>query len=156
MTTEEHTAATFDQWCILELMGHVRLAGRVTEEVMFGAALGRIDIPSGDGFTTQYFGGSSIYRITPTTEEVARLIAIHNQPAPVHRWELPAPRVPAAVADAATGWGQDGPSALDDAMIEDRATDEDDGYNDLCEDDDEDDLSGGDEAEAETARESWR
>lgn len=96
----------FDQWGILELMGHVRLAGRVTEESLFGTALGRIDIPNGEGFTTQYFGGSSVYRITPTTEEIARLVAIHNQPEPVHRWELPAPRVPEAVADAATGWGQ--------------------------------------------------
>lgn len=82
---------SFDQWAILELMGHVRLAGKVTEESRFGVALGRIDIPTGDGFTTQYFGGSSIYRLTPTTEEIARSVALRNQPEPVHRWELPAP-----------------------------------------------------------------
>lgn len=86
MTTE-----SFDQWAILELMGHVRLAGKVTEESRFGVALGRIDIPTADGFTTQYFGGSSIYRLTPTTEEIARGVALRNQPEPVHRWELPAP-----------------------------------------------------------------
>ena len=86
MTTE-----SFDQWAILELMGRVRLAGRVTEEEHFGAKLGRIDIPTGDGFTTQYFSGGSIYRLTPTTEEIARGVALRNQPAPVHRWELPAP-----------------------------------------------------------------
>src|SRR5262245_58226035 len=82
----------FDQWAILELLGHVKLAGRVTEEEHFGSKLGRIDIPmSGGSFTTQYFGGGSIYRITPTTEEIARAVALRNQPAPVHRWELPAP-----------------------------------------------------------------
>lgn len=81
----------FDQWAIVELMGHVRLAGRVTEESLFGTALGRIDIPNDDGFTTQYFGGGSVYRITPTTEEIARAVALRNQPEPVHRWELPRP-----------------------------------------------------------------
>lgn len=80
---------TFDSWAIVELMGHVRLAGRVTEESHFGAALGRIDIPTAGGFVTQYFGGSSVYRITPTTEEIARAVAAHNQPQPAHRWELP-------------------------------------------------------------------
>lgn len=85
------TVESFDQWAILELMGHVRLAGRVTEEEHFGAKLGRIDIPNGDGFTTQYFSGGSIYRLTPTTEVIARQVAQSNQPQPVHRWELPAP-----------------------------------------------------------------
>jgi hypothetical protein len=82
---------SFEQWAILELMGHVRLAGKVTEEEHFGAKLGRIDIPNADGFTTQYFTGGSIYRLTPTTEEIARGVALRNQPEPVHRWELPAP-----------------------------------------------------------------
>lgn len=83
---------SFEQWAILELMGHVKLAGRVTEEEHFGAKLGRIDIPNGEGFTTQYFSGGSIYRLTPTTEEIARGVAQRNQPEPVHRWELPAPK----------------------------------------------------------------
>lgn len=82
----------YDGWAILELMGHVRLAGRVTEESHFGVAIGRIDIPTNDGYTTQYFGGSSIYRLTPTTEEIARSVALHNQPMPVRTWELPSPQ----------------------------------------------------------------
>ncbi len=80
-------------WAILELMGHIRLAGYVTEEERFGSKVGRIDIPGPDGASvTQYFGGGSIYRLTPTTEQVARSVALHNEPEPVHRWELPAPR----------------------------------------------------------------
>jgi len=82
----------YDGWAILELMGHVRMAGRVTEESHFGVALGRIDIPNAEGYTTQYFGGSSIYRLTPTTEAIARSVALHNQPAPVRTWELPKPQ----------------------------------------------------------------
>lgn len=91
----------YDGWAILELMGHVRLAGRVTEESHFGVALGRIDIPSGlDTFTTQYFGGSSIYRLTPVSEQVARIVSAQNQPAPVHRWELPLAALPTPPAAA--------------------------------------------------------
>lgn len=79
----------FEQWAIVELMGHVKIAGLVTEEERFGTKLGRVDIPNGDTFVTQYFNGSSLYRLTPTTEEIARSVAKSNQPAPVFRWELP-------------------------------------------------------------------
>lgn len=77
-------AGDFKQWAIVELMGHVRLAGMVTEEERFGAKMGRVDIPGpGDTiFATQYFSGASIYRVTPTTEEVARKIAMQYQPQP--------------------------------------------------------------------------
>lgn len=85
----------FHEWCIVELMGHVRIAGLVTEVEKFGSKLGRIDIPSGDGFVTQFFNGNSLYRLTPTTEEIARGVAAANQPTPVHRWELPKPQLTA-------------------------------------------------------------
>ncbi|MCX6023328.1 MAG: acetyltransferase [Chloroflexi bacterium] len=93
--------ASFQEWAILEQMGHIRTAGLVSEVAMFGVAMGRIDIPhsEGDGFTTQFFGGQSVYRLTPTTEEIARHVARGSQPAPVHRWELaelPAGRTGAA------------------------------------------------------------
>ncbi len=76
----------FDQWCLVEIMGHQRLAGRVTEEVIGSAALIRVDIPSGDGpddFVTQYVGTGSIYRMTPTTESAVR--------AAVKGWQYRAP-----------------------------------------------------------------
>ena len=81
-----------DMWAVLELMGHVRLAGHVTEEEHFGGKLGRIDVPNKNGgFTTQFFNASSIYRLTPTSEEVARNVALNCQPSPVHSWEMPKP-----------------------------------------------------------------
>lgn len=85
---------SFGVWAILELMGHVKLAGYVTEEELFGTKVGRIDIPgdeNGEGAVTQYFGGQSIYRLTPVTEETARAFAEGHRPRPVQRWELPAP-----------------------------------------------------------------
>lgn len=121
----------YDGWAILELMGHVRLAGRVTEESHFGTALGRIDIPSGDTFTTQYFGGASIYRLSPVSEQVARIVAAQNQPEPVHRWELPLAVLPAMAStphqhDYSEDVGGPGGADLYAAAFEDDEPDSDD------------------------------
>ena len=77
-------------WAICELMGHVKLAGRLTEIEMFGAKMGRLDIPQGDGFVTQLFGGGSVYRITIVSEDVARHVSRQTTPAPVSPWDFPA------------------------------------------------------------------
>lgn len=92
-----------DQWCVLELMGHVRTAGRVSEEEHFGAKVGRIDIPQADGsFATQLFGGGSIYRLTYVDEAAARAVALASAQAPIHAWEMPKmlPPVKAEVVEA--------------------------------------------------------
>lgn len=87
MTTDK----AFEEWAILELMGHRRMAGKITEATVFGGSLLRIDIPSGeDGkYTTQFYSPQSIYCITPTTEAIARKVAKDSQPEPVSRWEFP-------------------------------------------------------------------
>ncbi len=91
---------SFKSWAIVELLGHVRTAGLVTEEERFGAKLGRCDVPRQDGtFTTFFFGGSSVYRMTPCSEEAARAVAKGNEPRPVHQWELPKPAEPVEDAD---------------------------------------------------------
>jgi hypothetical protein len=98
-------------WAICELMGHVRLAGRLSEEEKFGAKMGRLDIPDGDGFVTQYFGGGSVYRITVCTEAVARQVCRQTSPAPVSPWDFPK-QLPAP----AKAWDED---HEDDAPEED-------------------------------------
>lgn len=91
---------TFDQWAILEMMGHIRLGGRVTEEQRFGGTMGRIDIPdSNGGFVTQYFGPSAVFRLTPTTEEIARAVAEKSMAAPINRWEFPQLHEPKMAVD---------------------------------------------------------
>lgn len=77
-------------WVILELMGHRRLAGHVTETTVAGAPMLRIDIPRGERETlTQFYGGSAIYCITPCSEELARRVAASTVFAgPVHEYEL--------------------------------------------------------------------
>ncbi len=81
----------FEQWMIIEMFGHIRLAGKATEaNILGGHALLRLDIPSKDGkFTTQFIGPSAIFRMTPTTEEIARKVAEQSDPEPIHRWEFP-------------------------------------------------------------------
>lgn len=79
----------FGQWAIVEMFGHRRLAGFVTTEEIGGATFFRIDVPGENGFAaTQYYSPSSVYCLTPTTEEIACAVAASSQPEPVHRWEL--------------------------------------------------------------------
>lgn len=89
----------FREWAILELMGHRRLAGLVTEATIGGGAFIRIDVPGKDGTTvTQFYSPSSVYALTPVAEGVARAVAANSQPEPVTRWDMAAPALPAAPA----------------------------------------------------------
>ena len=121
----------FKQWAILELMGHRRLAGLVSETTLAGGAFLRIDVPSpctgisatwcprcgdckcprpaeakddpscplhhpgsehGESIVaTQFYSPSSVYCLTPTTEELARKVAAGVQPGPITEWDLPKP-----------------------------------------------------------------
>lgn len=87
--------SNFDQWAVLELMGHRKLAGRVRDVQHFGVRMCRIDIPS-EPPVTQYYGGSAIFGVHPTTEEVCTAFARRSAPTdPVHAWELrPESRLP--------------------------------------------------------------
>lgn len=83
------SAPPLETWAVVELMAHVRVAGRLSEESHFGVALGRLDVPMHDGtFTTQFFGGSSVYRITPCSEQLAREIAKASTGTPINPWSL--------------------------------------------------------------------
>jgi hypothetical protein len=98
----EQEKPPFAQWCIIELLGHVRLGGFVSEVTMFGAALCRIDVPdpNGEGFAlTQFVGAAAIYRLTPCSEEAARAVAAANQPRPVSVYEMP------KLVKKEEGWG---------------------------------------------------
>jgi hypothetical protein len=78
----------FAYWVIIELMGHRRLAGFLTEQEIAGKGFLRLEVPGQPG-ATQLYNPTSVYCITPTTEAIARALAVSNQPAPVQRWELP-------------------------------------------------------------------
>lgn len=94
--SEQTEKQDFEGWCVVELLGHRRLAGYVTVEEVASVALLRVDtptvrLPSGQyrGKATQYVNPSSLYALTPTTEGIARAIA-STAPEPVNRWEFEA------------------------------------------------------------------
>ena len=85
---------TFEGWAILELMGHRKLAGKLSEAVIGGASFIRIDlyyIESVEPEMTQFYSPQAVYGITPMAEALARRFAEGNQPVPVSQYELPRP-----------------------------------------------------------------
>ena len=88
----EQKTDSYEGFAILELMGHRRLAGKVSQGVIGGSPLIRIDIPDATGKeTTQFYSPASLYCLTPTTEEIVKRMAQHNYPAPVNAYELALP-----------------------------------------------------------------
>lgn len=63
-----------DCWAVVDLMGHVTIAGRVTKPGEYGG-LWQIDVPDEEAFRTEFFGSQSVYRIKIVSEEIARAYA---------------------------------------------------------------------------------
>jgi hypothetical protein len=86
------TAKAFEQWCLVEIFGHQKYAGLVTEQQIGGANFVRVDVPetSRSKPFTKLFGASAIYSMTPIEEDVARVLAAQYDQRPVSVYELPA------------------------------------------------------------------
>ena len=91
------TEEKFESWMLLELMGHRRLAGFVTEEERFGTVMCRIDIPTRYNpdnrkliFTTQYYHHNAIFSATPILESDAIHLANRGElrPRPFEKFDL--------------------------------------------------------------------
>jgi hypothetical protein len=85
----------FAAWAILEILGHRRLGGYVSETTLAGGAFLRIDVPGdadGEVHSTQFYSPGSVYCLTPCSEEAAKIVARGSRPEPVHQWELPRPK----------------------------------------------------------------
>ncbi len=83
----------FEAHCIVEIMGHQVIAGKVSEETHFGAPLMRVDVPKSskrEGFTV-FYGGNSIYKITPTTEQIVLAFVEKQDPEPIKPYMLALP-----------------------------------------------------------------
>lgn len=85
-------ADKFEAWGVVEIMGHQSVAGRLSEQVVAGANLLRVDVPQniqGEGeFRTEYLGPQSIYRMRVTTEHVARAVALRSSSDPAYAFGL--------------------------------------------------------------------
>jgi len=64
---------TFDEWALVELFGHARIVGKVTEATIGGGAFIRVDVPSAEGCVefTRFFGPNAIYSISPISQQTA-------------------------------------------------------------------------------------
>jgi hypothetical protein len=70
-------------WFILEALGHRRFGGLVQEVTLAGFGMLRLDVYQGEQVVlTQFYPPSSIYCLTPCTEEMARREAGYSVPAP--------------------------------------------------------------------------
>jgi hypothetical protein len=87
------TERTFNEWGIVDLFGHQRIAGQISEQSIGGCSFIRVDVPAcGERpAMTRFFGQGAIYSMTPTTEALARQAANAWHTPPVQRYELPAP-----------------------------------------------------------------
>ena len=97
------TDKKFEAWGLLELFGHQRIAGKLSEETIGGCHFIRIDVPElpaaeSDNYRparqatpayTRYFTNGAIYSMTPTSEAVARAMAANLRAEPVHAYDLP-------------------------------------------------------------------
>lgn len=81
----------FTGWAIVEIMGHQKYAGHVSTQAIGGASMIRVDVPAVDGHAafSKLFGVSSIYCLTPVSEEVATAMARSLRKAPVNAYEFP-------------------------------------------------------------------
>jgi hypothetical protein len=80
----------FDQWAIVELFGHTRIAGRVSEQTIGGCAFVRVDVPAvgKEQPLTKLFGQGAIYAISFVDEAAATMAATALQIRPIHPWQL--------------------------------------------------------------------
>jgi hypothetical protein len=70
-------AAAVENWAILEIMGHERLAGKIFETTVAGVPMLRVEVPTTEklpGFT-RLLSGASIFSLTPVPQDVATIVA---------------------------------------------------------------------------------
>lgn len=106
---------TKPEHAIVEIMGHVRLAGRIHEERRFGVDLLRVDVPAiGDrpGFT-RFFGGAAIFSLTPCDEATALSAAAEIRVGDYSSWAT-VRSVPALIEGEVDVESDDDFNALDD------------------------------------------
>lgn len=94
---------SFESWAIIELFGHQRMAGFVTEATIGGQSFVRVDVPEVEGHEayTRFLGNGAIYAMTPCDENTARRAAAAFRPKPVQAWELPEPNLALPAGEAA-------------------------------------------------------
>ena len=86
MNTENQT---FKSWAIIELFGHQKIAGYMTEQSIGAGNMIRIDVPETkkQPAYTRFLGNAAIYAINPVDENIARIIADRLNVAPITAYD---------------------------------------------------------------------
>jgi DNA polymerase-3 subunit epsilon len=85
--------SSLDTWGIVELFGHVKMAGMLSEQVVAGTTMLRLDVPEVEDKPafTRFYGSGAVYSITPTEESIARQAAAVLRARPVTVYGIVAP-----------------------------------------------------------------
>jgi hypothetical protein len=80
-----------NEWALVELMGHQRIVGKISEEIIAGGSFLRVDVPAVEENKafTRFYGSSAIYCISLLAEGVAMGLVRQSRHEPVSRFELP-------------------------------------------------------------------
>lgn len=114
----------FETWAIVELFGHNKIAGKVSEQTIGGSSMVRVDVPDTEASPafTRLLNVSAIYAINPVTEDVATAYAGRLQSKPIEVWDArevlkridDMKKLNAPVSEPHSGAGFDGPEDDDD------------------------------------------
>lgn len=80
----------FEIWAVVELMGHNKIAGRVTEHKFGNQSMLRVDVPGIDNLPafTKIIAVNAIYAINPVTEQDAISYAGQIKAKPLDVWDM--------------------------------------------------------------------
>lgn len=80
----------FELFAVVELFGHQRIAGKVSEQSIGVATMIRIDVPETktQPAFTRIVNPSAIYAINPVTEEVMLEMAQRITALPIQAWDI--------------------------------------------------------------------
>lgn len=80
----------FELTAMVELFGHQRIAGLVTEQNIGGASFIRVDVPESKSQPkfTRLFNPSAIYAINPVSEETMRIMVDQIESKPISAWDV--------------------------------------------------------------------
>jgi len=114
----------FETWAIVELFGHNKIAGKVSEQTIGGSSMVRVDVPDTEAAPafTRLLNVSAIYAINPVKEDVATAYAGRLQSKPIEAWDArevlkridEMKKLNAPVSEPHGGAGFDGPEDDDD------------------------------------------
>jgi hypothetical protein len=87
--------AKLEQYAIVEMMGHRKVIGKITESDIGTGSLLKVTVLGKDGEPerTEYIGVGSIYCLTIVTEEVAKSASSHYSPEPTWAYALNRPQL---------------------------------------------------------------